>query len=511
MGELLAAIDQGTTSTRCMLFGEGGPVATAQAEHRQIFPQPGWVEHDPREILLRAEEVMRDAMAAAPAGSRVVALGITNQRETLVCWDRKTGKPLCNAIVWQDTRTAPICGELAEHGGMDRFRRQCGLPLATYFTGPKITWAMRHVDGLAPKLRDGRAILGTIDSWLIWNLSGGTAGGRHVTDVTNASRTMLMDLASLEWSEELLGAMGVPTAALPRIVASIDGEAFGRTTGDCPLGAGVPIGAALGDQQAALLGQACLEPGEMKNTYGTGCFLLRHTGQTPVLSSSGLLTTVACQVRGQAASYALEGSVAVAGALVQWLRDNLGIIARADETEALAAGVEDNGGVYVVPAFSGLFAPWWRSDARGVIVGLTRFADRRHLARAALEATAFQTLDVVAAMERDCPPKGGVRATLRADGGMARNNLLMQIQADILDCPVVRPAVTETTSVGAAYAAGLAVGFYADTAALRRAWKVEGQWEPMMEEGRRKEMIARWHDAVGRCLGQAEGAGQESR
>jgi len=507
MKELLAAIDQGTTSTRCMLFDRSVPVASAQAEHRQIFPQPGWVEHDPREIILRTEQVMRQAVEAAPPGSRVVAVGITNQRETLVCWDRKNGEPLCNAIVWQDMRSAPICQELAAEsaeggGGIDRFRAKCGLPLATYFTGPKITWAMRHLDGLSAKLRDGRAILGTIDSWLIWHLNGGSggsagAGGRHVTDVTNASRTMLMDLKLLDWDEQLLDAMGVPRKALPRIAPSVDGEAFGRTARGCPLGAGVPIAAAVGDQQAALLGQACTEPGEMKNTYGTGCFLLRHTGTTPVFSSSGL-----------SATYALEGSVAVAGSLVQWLRDNLRMINSAAETEALAAGIPDNGGVYIVPAFSGLFAPWWRPDARGIIVGLTRFADRRHLARAALEATALQTLDVINAMERDCPDAQAAadagRLTLRADGGMAMNNLLMQIQADILNCEVVRPAVTETTALGAAYAAGLAVGYFPNVAALRSAWRVERRWAPAMENARRQEMIARWHDAVKRSLGQAE-------
>jgi glycerol kinase len=518
MKELLAAIDQGTTSTRCMLFDRSGPVASAQAEHQQIFPQPGWVEHDPREIIQRTEEVMHQAIAAAPGGSRVVAVGITNQRETLVCWDRKTGQPLCNAIVWQDVRSASICQELAkagkregeQAGGIDRFRPKCGLPLATYFTGPKITWAMRHLDGLSAKLRDGRAILGTIDSWLIWNLNGGAGngGGNHVTDVTNASRTMLMDLKSLDWDEQLLAAMGVPRQALPRIAPSIDAQAFGRTAASCPLGADIPIAAALGDQQAALLGQACTEPGEMKNTYGTGCFLLRHTGTTPVFSSSGLLTTLALQISGQPPAYALEGSVAVAGSLVQWLRDNLRIISSAAETEALAAGIPDNGGVFIVPAFSGLFAPWWRPDARGVIVGLTRFADRRHLARAALEATALQTLDVVTAMERDCPEDQSAaaqrRLTLRADGGMATNNLLMQIQADLLDCEVVRPVVTETTALGAANAAGLAVGFYPDLATLRRAWRVERQWHPAMDDARRQEMIDRWHDAVKRSLGQAE-------
>jgi glycerol kinase len=505
--ELLAAIDQGTTSTRCMLFDRSGPVASAQAEHRQIFPQPGWVEHDPREIILRTNQVMRQAIEAAPAGSRVAAIGITNQRETLICWDRKTGEPLGNAIVWQDVRSAAICQELAgteAGGGTDRFRAKCGLPLATYFTGPKITWAMRHLDGLRAKLRDGRAILGTVDSWLIWHLSGGV-NGRHVTDVTNASRTMLMDLKSLDWDDELLGAMDVPRAALPKIAASTDSGTFGQTATDCPLGAGIPIAAALGDQQAALLGQACTEPGEMKNTYGTGCFLLRHTGTTPVFSSSGLLTTVALQINGEPATYALEGSVAVAGSLVQWLRDNLRIINSAAETEALAAGIPDNGGVYIVPAFSGLFAPWWRPDARGIVVGLTRFADRRHLARAALEATALQTLDVVNAMERDCPDAQAAddagRLTLRADGGMAMNNLLMQIQADVLDCEVVRPVVTETTALGAAYAAGLAVGYFPNVAALRGAWRVERKWQPAMDDARRREMIARWHDAVKRSLG----------
>jgi glycerol kinase len=513
MNGLLAAIDQGTTSTRCMLFDSSGPVASAQAEHRQIFPQPGWVEHDPIEILHRTDEVMRQAVAAAPTGQRIVALGITNQRETLVCWDRKTGRPLCNAIVWQDTRSARICEELAGGSspggggapsptGVDRFRAKCGLPLATYFTGPKITWAMRHIDGLAAAMRGGSALVGTIDSWLIWNLTGGPDNGRHVTDVTNASRTMLMDLRSLDWDEELLAAMEVPAGALPRIAPSIDASAFGATTADCPLGADVPIAACLGDQQAALVGQACLDPGEAKNTYGTGCFLLRNTGKRPIFSQSGLLTTVAFQFGSQPAVYALEGSVAIAGALVQWLRDNLRLIASADETESLAASVPDSAGVCIVPAFSGLFAPWWRPDARGVIVGLTRYADRRHIVRAALEATALQTRDVVDAMERDCGRDHSVAAPppLRVDGGMARNNLLMQIQADVLDCPVVRSAVTETTALGAAFAAGLAVGYFDGPDAIRRAWRADRQWQAQISPAQRSEMIARWHQAVKRSF-----------
>ncbi len=460
----IAAIDQGTTSTRCILFDRTGIVRLAQKEHEQIFPQPGWVEHDPQEIWLRTQQVMREAMEGIDP-KQIGSIGITNQRETTLAWNRHTGEPYGNAIVWQDTRTKQICDELANHRGsgresgdspegINRFRSITGLPLATYFSAPKLRWMLDHVPHLRADAEKGDALFGTIDSWLIWNLT-----GRHVTDVTNASRTMLMNLGTLDWDETMLSVFDIPRAMLPEIVASSDASTFGVTD------EGIPICGVVGDQQAALMGQACFEPGESKNTYGTGCFLLLNTGEKIVQSNAGLLTTVAYQRAGSKPVYALEGSIAVTGSLVQWLRDNLGIIHRSADIEPLAASVPDSGGVYFVPAFSGLFAPYWRSDARGTIVGMTRFTNSAHLARAALEATAFQTRDVIDAMATDC---GVPLKTLKVDGGMSVNDLLMQFQSDLLGVPVVRPKITETTALGAAYAAGLAVGFWKSEDELRR-------------------------------------------
>jgi glycerol kinase len=503
MSLLIAAIDQGTTSTRCILFNRAGPVAVAQQEHRQIFPRPGWVEHDPAEIWERTQAVA--AGAIANAGARpgdVLAVGIANQRETVVAWDRNTGRPLCNAVVWQDTRTKEICDRLAADGGQDRFRDVCGLPLATYFSGPKIRWLLDHVPAVRDAARAKRLAVGTIDSWLIWNLTGGPRGGAHVIDVTNASRTMLMDLGTLAWDPRMLDVFGVPEAALPRIVPSIARAGWGATAADGPFGAAVPVCGCLGDQQAALVGQTCFRPGESKNTYGTGCFMLLNTGAKRVPSKHGLLTTVAYRFEGEPAHYALEGSIAVAGSLVQWVRDNLGLIERSPQIEDLARTVEDNGGVYVVPAFSGLFAPYWRSDARGVIAGLTGFANKGHLARAVLEASAFQTLDVLRAMQAD---SGVTLGALRVDGGMAANNLLMQFQADVLGVPVHRPTVTETTALGAAYAAGLAAGYWSGVDDLRVCWRADRVWEPAMSEAKRAALHAQWKKAVERSMGWVDG------
>lgn len=495
MPECIAAIDQGTTSTRCILFSRAGHIlASARSEHQQILPRPGHVEHDPREILDRARQVIRGALERAGlTPSRIAALGITNQRETTILWDRRTGAPLHNAIVWQDTRTDALCRELAANAGPDRFRAQTGLPLATYFAGPKMRWLLDNVPNARAMAENGDALLGTVDAWLIWWLTGGPGGGRHVTDVSNASRTMLMDLRALDWDAGLLDAFGVPRAALPDIVghAEVIAEA-----GD-PL-PGVPVAAAMGDQQAALFGQACFDPGETKNTYGTGSFLLMNTGEAPVASRHGLLASVGYRLAGQPAQYVLEGSIAVTGALIQWLRDNLGLIRRAAEVEDLARSVDDNGGVYIVPAFSGLFAPRWRDDARGVIVGLTGYANKGHIARAALEAAAYQTRDVVSAMERDA---GITLPCLRVDGGMTANDLLMGFQADILDVPVRLPAVAETTALGAAYAAGLAVGFWSGLDELRAHQTVAREWTPAMDAATRERLLARWDRAVERALG----------
>ena len=502
MPQYVAAIDQGTTSTRCMLFDATGPVASAQQEHRQIYPQPGWLEHDPMEIWRRTQDVVSGVIARfGSAASDIAAVGVTNQRETVVAWDRQTGLPLHNAIVWSDTRTAELCDRYAKEGGQDRFRRQTGLPLATYFSAPKMRWLLDHVPHLREKIGHGAALLGTIDSWLIWNLTGGPDGGAHVTDVTNASRTQLMDLRTLDWSDELLAAFDVPRAALPRIVPSIARRTYGMTRRDGPFGAEIPVCGCLGDQQAALMGQTCFSPGESKNTYGTGCFMLLQTGPTPISSSSGLLTTVACRVDDEPATYALEGSIAMAGSLVQWLRDALGLIRTSAEVETLANSVSDNGGVYFVPAFSGLFAPYWRSDARGLVAGLTGYANKGHLARAVLEATAYQTHAVLDAMRKD---SGVALKSLRVDGGMAVNDLLMQFQADILDVPVVRPHVAETTAQGAAYAAGLAIGYWKDSDHLRSCWREDKTWTPSMDASLRQRLLAGWGKAVERAMGWAE-------
>ena len=495
MADFVGAIDQGTTSTRFMIFDHSGAVvATAQKEHEQIYPQPGWVEHDPLEIWQRTQEVISEALAAANSqASNLAAIGITNQRETTVVWDKQSGEPLHNALVWQDTRTDKIIEELAEEKGQDRFREKVGLPLATYFSGPKLTWLLENVEGLRSKAEAGEALFGTIDTWLTWNLT----DGLHVTDVSNASRTMLMNLEQLTWDKEILDEMGIPAAMLPEIQASSSASAFGTTKADGPFGGDVPITGILGDQHAALFGQTCFTPGDGKNTYGTGCFLLLNTGEEFVQSKNGLLTTLAYQLEGQPAVYALEGSIAITGALVQWLRDNLRLIENSEDIETLANTVEDNGGVYFVPAFSGLYAPYWRSDARGVIVGLTRFANKGHLGRAVLEATAFQTREVVEAMQED---SGVPLAEMKVDGGMVGNELLMQFQADILNVPVVRPVVSETTALGAAYAAGLAVGFWDGLDDLKANWEMDSTWQPKMEEAQRQRLYADWTKAVTRSF-----------
>jgi glycerol kinase len=485
----IAAIDQGTTSSRCIIFDPAGTIVAAdQAEHRQILPRPGWVEHDPTEIWHRVQAVTRGALdRAGLSRADLAAVGITNQRETTLLWETSTGQPVGNAIVWQDTRTDRLIKELAAEHDDHWWRQRCGLPLATYFSGPKLRWLLEQDPRLRTRAEAGEVRFGTVDTWLIWLLT-----GRYVTDVTNASRTMLMNLSTLDWDDELLSAMGVPRAALPEIVSS--SEVYGEAIGDL---AGVPVASALGDQQAALFGQTCFVPGEAKCTYGTGSFLLLNTGAEPVASQHGLLTTVGYRIAGQRPVYALEGSIAVTGALVQWLRDNLGIIETADQVNELAASVEDNGGCYVVPAFSGLFAPYWRPDARGVIAGLTSYVTRAHLARAALEATAWQVVDIVQAMNQESDLD---LRLLKVDGGMTASELLLQIQADLLDAPVVRPTVTETTCLGAAYAAGLAVGFWPDLAALRENWRVDRRWEPAMPAERREAARARWHQAVSRSL-----------
>ena len=502
MSRYIAAIDQGTTSTRCILFSREGPAVSAQREHQQIFPRPGWVEHDPMELWRRTEQCINAALTLAQAKpGDIAAIGIANQRETIVAWDKKTGTPLCNAIVWQDTRTKEICDQLAEGYGPDRFREKTGLPLATYFSGPKIRWVLENVAGAKSAAKDGSLLVGTVDCWLTWWLTGGPNGGTHVTDVTNASRTLLMDLRTLDWDEQLLGDIGVPRNILPTIVPSIDSSASRLTHVNGPVAEGIPVCGILGDQQAALMGQTCFNPGQSKNTYGTGCFMLLNTGTTPIVSRSGLLTTVAMQIAGQPPVYALEGSIAVAGSLVQWLRDNLGLIQRSADIETLAQTVSDNGGVYFVPAFSGLFAPYWRSDARGVIAGMTAYITQGHLARAVLEATAYQTRDVLDAMRQDC---GIPLTSLRVDGGMAVNDLLMQFQADVLGVPVVRPKVTETTAQGAAYAAGLAVGYWADFKDLCAQWQQDKTWQPQMDADHREGLVRNWKKAVERSLNWVE-------
>ncbi len=493
MAKFVAAIDQGTTSTRCIFFDAMGRiVASDQKEHTQIYPKAGWVEHDPLEIWANSSEVLHKARKKSDIDIvDIAAIGITNQRETTIVWDRLTGKPYYNAIVWQDMRTDTICNQLAADGGQNRFQQKTGLPLATYFSGPKIKWILDNIPEARSAAQNGTAIFGNIDTWLIWNLTGGVKGGVHVTDVTNASRTLLMDLTTLNWDPEICSLLDIPISMLPKIQPSSNIYGYLDDWG------GIPVSGDLGDQQAALFGQACYEPGEAKNTYGTGCFMLLNTGNTPVPSKNGLLTTLGYQIGNQPPVYCLEGSIAIAGALVQWLRDNLKLIPSSGDIEPLARTVEDNGGMYFVPAFSGLFAPHWRSDARGAIVGLTRFVNRGHIARAVLEATAFQTREVLDAMEID----SGVKlTTLKVDGGMVINELLMQFQADILNVPVVRPLVAETTALGAAYAAGLAVGFWNNLDSLRANWSKDREWKPLMDGEKREKLYANWKKAVTRTL-----------
>ncbi len=495
MTKYVGAIDQGTTSSRFIVFDKAGNiVSVAQKEHKQIYPKPGWVEHDPLEILHNTNEVIGAALARADLSvNDLVSVGITNQRETTVLWDKNTGKPLYNALVWQDTRVDNYVAEFAKNGGQDRFRAKTGLPLASYFSGLKLRWLLENVEGARAQAQAGEALFGTIDSWIAWNLTGGAKGGVHITDVTNASRTQLMNLATCDWDEDMLGEYGIPRACLPKILpsSSIYGEI------QTPALRGAKLAGILGDQQAALVGQTCFAPGEAKNTYGTGCFMLMNTGTAPVQSKAGLLTTLAYQFDGEKPHYALEGAIAITGALVQWLRDNLKLFDVAPQIEPLAKSVEDNGDVYIVPAFSGLYAPYWKESARGVIAGLTRFATRAHLARAALESTAYQTRDVVEAMETD----SGIKLTsLKTDGGMVANELLMQFQADILNVPVIRPKVTETTALGAAYAAGLATGYWHNTEDLRANWQIDKSWTPALAAEKRGHYYKSWKKAVQRSF-----------
>jgi glycerol kinase len=486
----IASIDQGTTSTRCIIFDHAGAIiGVDQREHDQIFPQPGWVEHDALQIWSRTQSVVAGAMSKAGVTARdLTAIGITNQRETAVVWEKATGKPIHNAIVWQDTRTAGICAALGKQGGQYRFQKRVGLPLATYFSGPKVKWLLDNIPGARKRAANGELLFGTIDSWLLWNLT-----SKHVTDVTNASRTMLMNLKTLDWDPAMLKTLNIPRAMLPEIRSS--SEVYGEAQLDGLRG--VPVAGILGDQQAALFGQACYKPGEAKNTYGTGCFMLLNTGTTPVISKNGLLTTLGYKLGDAPAVYALEGSIAIAGALVQWLRDNLGMIEKSQDVEALAGEVADNGGIFFVPAFSGLYAPHWRDDARGVIAGMTRYVTKNHFARAALEATAFQTREVLDAMNAD----SGVKLKgLKVDGGMVKNELLMQFQADMLNVPVTRPVVAETTALGAAYAAGLAVGYWRDQYELRANWRAEKTWQPLMSAKQRNTLLKGWGKAVQRTL-----------
>jgi glycerol kinase len=491
----VGAIDQGTTSTRFIVFDRSGKIVSlAQKEHEQIYPRPGWVEHDPEEIWLRTQDVIAEALAREQIhASDLAAIGITNQRETTILWERRTGRAIAHAIVWQDTRTEEYVKEFSREGGQDRFRAKTGLPLATYFSALKIRWLLENVPGLHARAEAGDILFGNVDTFLLWKLTGGPNGGVHATDVTNASRTQLMNLATLAWDKEILGTFGIPAVLLPQIRSSSEFYGEARLASI----AGVPIAGILGDQQAALVGQTCLKEGEAKNTYGTGCFLLMNTGARPVQSNAGLLTTVAYKLGSEPANYALEGSVAITGALVQWIRDNLNLIEKSSDVESLAATVADNGGVYFVPAFSGLYAPYWKANARGVIAGLTRYANKGHLARAVLEATGFQVREVVEAMEKDSHIKLGV---LRTDGGMIANDLLMQFQADILDRPVVRPVIKETTSLGAAYAAGLATGFFQGTEELCANWAVDHTWNPKMDPATREALYNSWKKAVTRSF-----------
>src|SRR3954447_7644566 len=502
MAEYAAALDQGTTSSRCMIFDHGGNVvAVEQLEHEQIYPKPGWVEHDAKEIWQRCRQVMDGALQKAGAGAGDISgLGVTNQRETTVVWDRNTGEPVYNAIVWQDTRTDKICEELEKEGGQDRFRLKTGLPIATYFSGPKVRWILENVDGTRDRADAGDLVFGNMDTWCIWNLTGGTNGGLHITDPSNASRTMLMNLETLDWDDELCSAIGVPRAMLPEIRPS------SAVYGEVKEGgfAGVQVAGDLGDQQAATFGQTCFSVGEAKNTYGTGNFLLLNTGNEAVQSKNGLITTVGYKIGDSDAVYCLEGSIAITGALVQWLRDNLKMIKAAPEVEELAQTVEDNGGCYVVPAFSGLFAPYWKSNARGVIAGLTRYVNAGHIARATLEATAYQSREVVEAMNQD---SGVDLESLKVDGGMVQNDLLMQFQADLLGVPVIRPQVAETTVLGAAYAAGLATGLWGNQEDLRENWAEDKRWEPSMDAAKRDEYYKFWKKAVTRTFDWFEAEG----
>ena len=494
MKKYIASIDQGTTSTRCIIFDHDGMIAAAdQKEHSQIYPRAGWVEHDPQEIWINTVQVINGALLKAGLKSiDIAAVGITNQRETTIAWNRYTGKPYGNAIVWQDTRTDKICNQLSDKGGQDRFRSTTGLPLATYFSGPKMKWMLENYPGLQKDAENGTALFGNVDSWLIWNLTGGKKNGIHATDVSNASRTLLMNLHSLNWDQAISFELGIPVQSLPKIYPS--SSEFGTCT---EILEGAPVCGVLGDQQAALFGQTCFQTGEAKNTYGTGCFMLMNTGTAPVPSKYGLLTTVGYKIGNDPAVYCLEGSIAITGALVQWLRDNLKLIETSDDIEALAATVEDNGGIYFVPAFSGLFAPYWRSDARGIIAGMTRYVNRGHIARAVLEATAYQTREVFEAMEKD----SGVKlASLRVDGGMVKNNTLMQFQADILNVPIKKPFVAETTALGAAYAAGLQVGYWQSLFELCSNWKVQKTWLPSMSESKRTDYYQNWKKAVQKSM-----------
>lgn len=499
MKKYIGAVDQGTTSTRFIIFNHRGQIAGLdQKEHRQHFPRPGWVGHDPLEIWENTKEVIRAALSKTGIkGEELAAIGITNQRETTLLWDRHTGKPYGNAVVWQCTRSREICSRLMEEGGQDRFREKTGLPVSTYFSGPKLKWILENHPEAEKAVNNGDAMFGTMETWIIWNLTGGVEKGAHVTDVTNSCRTLLMNIGTLDWDPDILSVFGFPGDIFPEIVASADENTWGTTAGNGPVGAEVPVCGALGDQQAALVGQTCFLKGEAKNTYGTGCFLLLNTGHTPKESVHGLLTTVAYRFNAEKPVYCLEGSISMAGALVQWLRDNMGFIKEAPEVEALASTVEDSGGIYLVPAFSGLYAPYWRSDARGVIVGLSQYVNRGHLARAVLEACAYQTRDIVEAMNKD----SGVDLTqLKVDGGMVANDLLMQFQADVLNVPVIRPKVSETTALGAAYAAGLAVGFWPDTDALLENWEEDRVWEPSKDENWRENGFNGWKKAVERTL-----------
>ena len=497
MPTLVAAIDQGTTSTRCMLFNHAGEaVSSHQLEHEQIYPKPGWVEHDPMEIWERTKDVIQGAMQKANVtADDIAAVGITNQRETAVIWDKNTGQPYYNAIVWQDTRTDKICQQLEGGVGQNRFRDKTGLPLATYFSGPKIKWILDNVAGVREAADRGDALFGNIDTWLIWNLTGGAQGGVHITDVTNASRTMLMNLDTLQWSHTIIHVLEIPLQMLPEIRPS--SAVYGHTKVDGPFVGQIPVAGDLGDQHAATVGQAGFDVGAAKNTYGTGCFMILNTGTEIVSSKNGLLTTVCYKFGDEPTVYALEGSVAITGALVQWLRDNLQLIDSAPEVEALAQTVDDNGGIYFVPAFSGLFAPYWRSDARGAIVGMTRYVNKGHFARATLEATAYQSRELLDAMKAD----SGVELTaLKVDGGMVYNELLMQFQADVLDVPVIRPKVAETTALGAAYAAGYAVGFWQSLDEMRQNWGVDKTWQPDKNSNASTELYFEWKKAVTRTF-----------